>query len=233
MHFPKATSGYRLTAQQAPKNLPPAAKSAKILTWFQETMGVYTLKELEKLLPAVASINGMQVKEYLQGLQDEYQIRVEKIGSGNWYWCFLSDATKQKENMLSGLRAEEDKLKSGIAEAERALEEDLRARAKEDTLAEESGVDRNALIAAREELLRELEGLDKALTCYSENDPVAVARKIEETKRLRDSAIRWTDNIEAMECFFDNVTHDRNKTGELMALACGDEYVVGEGLKEL
>lgn len=196
-------------------------------------MGVYTLKELEKLLQSVASINGMQVKEYLQALQDEYLIRVEKIGSGNWYWCFLSDAKKRKENMLSGLIAEEGKLKEGIAEAERAYEDEMKARETEDGAAETGGVDRKTLIIAYEDLTKEMENLDRGLACYSENDPAEVLEKIEETKRLKDSAIRWTDNIDAMESFFGNITGDRVKTGELMMAACGDEYILGEGLKDL
>jgi hypothetical protein len=99
-----------LTVNQAPKNAPPAAKQAKILEWFRETMGVYTIKELEKLLPGVASINAMQVKEYIQNLSDENLIRVEKIGSGNWYWSFASDTKKFKENALNKLKEEESKL---------------------------------------------------------------------------------------------------------------------------
>jgi len=218
---------------QAPKNLPPAAKTAKILTWFQESMGVYSFKELEKILPAVASINGMQVKEYLQSLQDEHLIRTEKIGSGNWYWCFLSDAKKQKENTLNSLKADEEKLRSGIEEAHNAYEAEKNARAKEDEMVEDGGVDRDALMIVYEELLKEKESLDAGLACYSENDPVAVAEKIEETKRLKDSAIRWTDNIEAVEYYIGRLVNDRAQTADMMARCCGDEYVAGEGLKEL
>lgn len=196
-------------------------------------MGVYSFKELEKLLPAVASISGMQVKEFLQPLQDESLIRVEKIGSGNWYWCFLSDTKKQKENDLNKCKAEEDKLKEDIMAAEKAYTEEKEARAKEDEMAEDGGVDRDALMAAYEELLKEKESLDAGLARYSETDPVAVRGKVEETKRLRDSAMRLTDNIEAMECFFGTLTNDRAVTAEMMLRTCGDEYVVGEGLKEL
>ena len=75
--------------------------------------------------------------------------------------------------------------------------------------------------------------LDKGLSCYSESDPEEVLRKIEETRRLKDSAVRWTDNIDAMESFLTNFTGNRQQTEELMAASCGDEYVVGEGLKDL
>jgi hypothetical protein len=218
---------------QAPKNLPPAAKQAKILDWFKETMSVYTLKELEKLLQSVASINGMQVKEYLQALQDENLIRVEKIGSGNWYWCFMSDAKKAKENMFNSLKADKSKLVTAIADTERQIEEETTKREEDDGMQEDNGLDRKALLEAHDSLLKEMEMVDKGLACYSDSDPAEVMRKIAETTKLRDSAIRWTDNIEAMESFFTNLTGDRGQTAQLMHSACGDEYVVGEGLKDL
>ena len=222
-----------LTWLQAPKNLPPAAKQAKILDWFKETMCVYTLKELEKLLQSVGSINGMQVKEYLQALQDENLIRVEKIGSGNWYWCFMSDAKKTKENILNSLEADENKLNTAIAEAEKQIEEELAKREEETEMQEENGLDRNVLLETHDVLLKEMQTLVEGLACYSDNDPAEVLHKIDGTLRLKDSAIRWTDNIEAMESFFTNLTGDRAHTAQLMYSACGDEYVVGEGLKDL
>jgi hypothetical protein len=45
--------------------------------------------------------------------------------------------------------------------------------------------------------------------------------------------MRWTDNIESLESLLINLTGDRAQVAELMRSACGDEYVVGEGLKDL
>jgi len=56
-------------------------------------------------LPAAAGISGMQVKDYLTALVDENKIRVEKIGSGNWYWCFRGDEKRQKEVELEKWKA--------------------------------------------------------------------------------------------------------------------------------
>ena len=41
------------------------------------------IKDLEKALPMIASINGMQVKDYLTAMTNENSIRMEKIGGGN------------------------------------------------------------------------------------------------------------------------------------------------------
>jgi len=217
----------------APKSLPPAAKQAKILEWFRESMSVYPLKELEKSLPSVASINQMQVKDYLQALSDENQIRVEKIGSGNWYWAFKSDAKKMKEKMINDLRLEESKLMASVAETERQIEEEMSKREEDNEMLEDNGMDRKTLLEAYEMLLKETETLDNELAGYSDNDPIEVLRKVEETKKLKESAIRWTDNIEAMECFLVNMTRDRAMINNIMQDVCGDEYVVGEGLKGL
>src|SRR6187402_2636763 len=176
-----------INASQAPKNLPPAAKQVKILDYFRESMNVFTLKELEKSLQSAASINQMQVKDYLQALQDENLIRVEKIGSGNWYWCFMSDAKKTKENVLNNLKAEENKLTTSITDTERQIEEEMAKREDDDeNLLEGNGMDRKALTEAHGVLLKEMEALDKELACYSDNDPAEVLRNVEETKRLKD-----------------------------------------------
>ena len=196
-------------------------------------MGVYTIKELDKFLPSVASINQMQVKDYVQALQDENSITVEKIGSGNWYWSFNSDAKKQKENTINNLKFEEGKLTASIAETEKQIEEEMAKRDEDDETPEEGGMDRTALLEAHETLLKEMETLDKELALYSDNDPSEVLHKVEETKKLKQSAFRWTDNIESMESFITNLTGDRARAAEAMASACGNEYVAGEGLKEL
>ncbi|KAF9890856.1 ph-response sensor protein [Aspergillus nanangensis] len=83
-----------------------SAKQALIVSHLRSTGTCHTLKELEKMLPSVASINGMQVKEYVQELLDENQMRCEKIGNGNWYWCFDGGERKQRENERAQLQGE-------------------------------------------------------------------------------------------------------------------------------
>ncbi|KAJ5032398.1 uncharacterized protein L3040_009003 [Drepanopeziza brunnea f. sp. 'multigermtubi'] len=220
----------------APKNLPPAAKQAKILAYFQESMSVFTLKELEKNIAAVASVNQMQVKEYLQAIQDENLIRVEKIGSGNWYWCFTSDAKMGKERMLAKLSAEEEGLLGAVRELEAVIEAEVRARedgdGEWDGDGQGEGVDRKSLLEMHARLMGEMEGLDRALAAYSDHDPEEVMRKALEVKRLRESAVRWTDNLESLESFLHGLT-DRERVTSIMEAACGAEYVAGEGLTDL
>lgn len=59
-------------------------------------------------------MSSMQVKDQVQALCDEGLVRVEKIGSGNWYWAFGSDERRGREEMLASLRAEESKLEESV-----------------------------------------------------------------------------------------------------------------------
>lgn len=95
---------------------------ATIQTWFHTTAVAHSIKDLEKTLPQVAAISGMQVKDYLQALQDDNKIRVEKIGSGNWYWSFPSDEKKAREAAME--RAQEDLNKADAAVKELQLKVD-------------------------------------------------------------------------------------------------------------
>ncbi|KAJ5721271.1 GAJ protein [Penicillium malachiteum] len=96
-------------------------KQALIVTHLQATGTCHTLKDLEKTLPSVASINSIQVKEYLQALTDENQIRVEKIGSGNWYWSFGSDERVERERQLARVLTEVEKARKSYTEMGAAL----------------------------------------------------------------------------------------------------------------
>lgn len=204
------------------------------MQWFRETKGVYSIKELEKSLPTVASISGMVVKDFIQALTDENLIRVEKIGSGNWYWSFPSEAKNLRENMLNKVKDEEGKLLAGIAEAEQQLEEEAVKRAEDEEMLDGGGMDRSALLDARAALIQDNEALDDDLSLYSDNDPTEILRKMEETAKLKESAVRWTENIESLESLLLRLTsNDRSQVAQMMEQACGGEYVPGEGLKEL
>lgn len=87
-------------------------KVVAILAWFHETAKAHSVKDLEKILPRVATINSMQVKDYLQALLDDSKICVEKIGNGNWYWSFPNDEKKTKDAALS--TAQDDYVKAEV-----------------------------------------------------------------------------------------------------------------------
>ena len=66
----------------------------------------------------------MQVKDYLTALSDDGKIRVEKIGSGNWYWCFRGDEKTQAQNELYKWKGEKKTWEAKLEEAKEAFEEE-------------------------------------------------------------------------------------------------------------
>lgn len=125
--------------KQAPKTTVNVQKQATILAWFHKTALAYSLKDLEKLIPSVASINGMAVKDYVQALTDDSLIQTDKIGSGNWYWSFPSEAKKKKEKSLAEAQAAYDKASATVSELQTKLDQAGAAQAEDEGLLAETG----------------------------------------------------------------------------------------------
>ncbi|KAL2004874.1 hypothetical protein VTN00DRAFT_3147 [Thermoascus crustaceus] len=216
-------------------HLSPTAKQALILAYIRSTRTCHTLKDLEKTLPsAVASVNGMQVKEYIQALTDEGQLRVEKIGSGNWYWCFGSEEKREKEKVRAGLEREVARAAKAYKEVEDALEKARNEAAK----AGEEGDDE----AEREELLRrkaefgaEVRKLRADEDALRDADGAGgLKRKMEEISNCKQDASLWTDNIYILEEYLGKLAGGDRELVDAVRRECyGDEYLEGEGLREL
>ncbi|GIJ82081.1 hypothetical protein Asppvi_000584 [Aspergillus pseudoviridinutans] len=218
-----------------PPKLSKSAKEDLIVAHLRSTRTCHTLKDLEKMLPSVASINGIQVKEYIQNLTDEGKIRVEKIGSGNWYWCFGEDEKRAKQRRLNQLEKEAKALQASYGEAEASLT------AKRDKW-EEEGEDGASNLAEREELTRRKGELEKernllqaqwiATTTTEEGKGVQQMR--EEIEEFQKQALMWTDNIYVLEGYLRKLAGgDRDIIAAVQRECYGDEYVEGEGLREL
>lgn len=168
----------------------------------------------------------MQVKDYLQALNDEGKIRVEKIGSGNWYWSFLSEEKHNRDVTLAKLREEKTKVDATVKELEQKVEE----------ASESRGVDegRGELVAKQMALVEEVGLLKRELETYKDADPGEVERRRKEIEGFRVKAERWTDNIGVLEGrLLGMLGGDRESFEALRMDVYGDEYVEGEGLKEL
>jgi hypothetical protein len=180
--------------------MPPAAKRAAMLHWIQKSGTVHSIKDLEKALPSVGSINGMQVKEYVQAMLDENEIRVEKIGSGNWYWSFPSEDKLRKEEALERAQADHDKSVAALEELRQKLDEAEAARTEgEDMLLGGDGMSRKDLMERNELLTHQTEALKKELASYSGNDPLEVERRKGLVETMKNEAEKHTDHIQSME----------------------------------
>ncbi|KAJ5514469.1 Meiotic nuclear division protein 1 [Penicillium fimorum] len=215
--------------------MPKLTKSAKqdlILTHLRATGTCHTLKDLEKTLPSVASINGIQVKEYIQALTDEGQLRVEKIGSGNWYWSFSSDEKHERERQLARVTMEVEKVRKSCADAEAALAAETMRR-QEETDEDE----RESLMSKKSELQV---AIDRVRTADAQlSGPLnslsskGVKQVQEELAGFQQQALRWTDNIYMLEEYLRKLAGGDRQIIEGVLRECyGDEYVEG-GLYEL
>ncbi|KAF2710550.1 meiotic nuclear division protein 1 [Pleomassaria siparia CBS 279.74] len=227
--------GQCVSSTAAPKITANAAKQANILAWFHRTAVAHSIKDLEKAIPSVASINGMQVKDYLQALSDDNKIRVEKIGSGNWYWSFPSDEKKAKEVTLSNVQDEYNKANTILADLQAKVNEAGAAREEDDEAIVGTGGDRKTFISKQADLTKELENLRQDLAAYSEQDPAEMDRKKEETQKFRLEAEMFTDQILSMESWLKEHTGgDKEQMTNIKQMYYGEEFDEEEGgLREL
>jgi hypothetical protein len=85
----------------------------------------------------------MQVKDYLQALSDDNKIRVEKIGSGNWYWSFPSDEKIAKEAALEKAQEDYNKAAAVVADLQSKVDEAGAAREEDGEALKASGMTRS------------------------------------------------------------------------------------------
>ncbi|KAK5201444.1 hypothetical protein LTR16_002651 [Cryomyces antarcticus] len=221
-------------AAEAPKITANPVKAASILAYFHNSGVAHSIKDLEKALPSIASVNGMQVKDYLQYLGDENKIRVEKIGSGNWYWSFLSEEKKSKEAILSRVQEENDKVAKSVEELQSGVEEASTAREDDEDMLESGGDDRATLMQRHAALTADLAALRVELASYADNDPVEVERKRAQTGEFKRGAEARTDEIYAIEGWFKEQGVDEETLTNIKRATYGGEFSEEEGgLREL
>ncbi|OCL06247.1 meiotic nuclear division protein 1 [Glonium stellatum] len=216
---------YSPKISQAPKSSPLATKQALILTWIQKSGVAHSIKDLEKALPSVASVNGMQVKDYIQALSDDNKVRVEKIGSGNWYWSFPSEEKSAKDITFSKARDENEKAVSMVAELQEKFAEAGTARKDDEDMLLGPGNDRKSLTTKHTALLKELEVLRQELARYNEDDPVEVDKKRLETKQYKWDAEKRTEHIQSIEGWLKEQTGgDKDQMMNIMKTYYGDQF---------
>ncbi|KAF7196006.1 Meiotic nuclear division protein 1-like, partial [Pseudocercospora fuligena] len=195
----------------APKTQCNALKLAQVVTWMQKSRSVFSLKDLEKELPKIAGISGMQVKDYIQALQDDNKISCEKIGAGNWFFSFPSQAKREADSSLKKVRGDHEQINGIVKDLHHKLAERAAQLEQEETMTD-AGVDsREELMHEKAVLEADLQTLRKQLAAYSEDDPAEMQRRETECTKLYHDADQYTDHIVSME--------------EWLEKACGTEAV--------
>ncbi|KAF3934051.1 hypothetical protein ABW19_dt0203581 [Dactylella cylindrospora] len=180
-----------------PKFNPSLAKLLAVEDFFtsHRPITAHSIKDLEKAIPAATGISGMQVKDYLTALVDENKIRVEKIGSGNWYWCFKGDEKKQKETEVKILQKDVRELEVKAAELHEEVERERRV--KEGTSSKQ-GV---AVAGEIQRLKLEKAELELEIASYADNDPIQIDHIRELILLMKMAGNTHTDNIYNMEAY--------------------------------
>ncbi|KAM5431144.1 Meiotic nuclear division protein 1 [Microsporum canis] len=225
----------------APKaGISAAEKQRRILAYLQASRTCHTLKDLERTLPPVASINGMQVKDHIQALTDEGQLHVEKIGSGNWYWAWGGEEKKAREKTIDGLSKEVEKIQKSTGELEARIntlkeEQRLEEERNQNGTREENEKERMALMQKKEELEIKTACLETEIKKRVQGDGAgSIAQKEADIVRWKQEAQVWTDNIYILEEYLKRLTNGDREVLDAVRRECyGLAYVEGEGLADL
>lgn len=177
----------------------------------------------------------MQVKEHVQALLDEGTLRVEKIGSGNWYWSFGSEGRKERDGVREKLEKEHEKVMKGVMEVEEKVAEARRAMKDEEGKDGDGHLEERArLVTRQEELEAETKKLRSEEEAFRTAGSAAVERMGEEIEEWKGMAGLWTDNIYVLEGYLGKLAGGDREVVEAVRRECyGDEYVEGEGLMEI
>ena len=185
----------------------------------------------------------MQVKDYLQSLQDDNKIHVEKIGSGNWYWSFTGDESKSVQAQVEKARAERDALAQSIDALKARVEEAAAVREEENGESGESKeggkgdveMSRKSLLERNEFLKKDVERLEKEVEAYCDHDPAELERRKGMVEAYREEAVQWTEQILSLESWMRRQTGGDKEQLLMLKRSCyGDEFDEEEqGLKEL
>jgi chromosome segregation ATPase len=214
-----------LTATQAPKATPPSAKRALMLAWIQKSGTAHTIKDLEKALPGVGSVSSIQVKDFVQAMLDENEIKVEKIGSGNWYWSFPGEETARREQALAQAQAEHDKAAAALAEAKASVNEATRACEEQAADEEGEGESRTEMLERHTVLKKEVEEMGCELAKYVDSDPVELEIQNERASTMRAKSEAYSDQIHSLADWIrDKAGVDRETLTGMKRKWYGDQF---------
>jgi len=160
---------------------------------FLETKDVYTLKELEKVAPKSKGITQQSVKDIVQALCDDSEIKNDKIGISNYFWCFPSDE-------LNNRNVKMDKLNTEI-ESSKRKRESIQSEIGEAGKGREESESRAAKLQKLAELQKANVDMRKELQQFADNNPLLVQAMKEDAQTAKEAANRWTDNIFSLRSY--------------------------------
>lgn len=179
------------------------------------------------MLPSVASINGIQVKDYITGLLNENKIRMEKVGSNNWYWSFPSDEKRELENVQERLLKELNRLTKTVEQFEEELQKKQAAAKEEEGARDPMDIEeeRRGLLERKAELSTEIERLQTQKAAFEDNGVSKIRQQTEEIIKWKQETEVWEDNISIMEKYLYKLAGgDRGLVEAIKRQCYGDDY---------
>ncbi|PGH30978.1 hypothetical protein GX50_06251 [[Emmonsia] crescens] len=174
----------------------------------------------------------MLVKDYIQALTDDGKLHVEKIGSGNWYWAWAGEEQKEREKVKHGLVKELEKLKTVVEDLEGKKKAALR---EIENGGGDEGRERGELMARKADGEAEVAKLRAEEERYLNGGAGGgIEMKEKDIKTWKGETEMWTDNIYVLEEYLGKLAGGDREIMESVKRECyGQEYVEGEGLREL
>ena len=186
-----------------------ADKREIILGILHESKEPFLLKDIEKLAGKKGVVQ-QTVPEILKTLTDDDLVKLDKIGTTNWYWSFPSEHATKLEQKKIQCDAELKELEKQMKKIDEDIENE-KTRNKEND-AESSVQDRKnaemALQAAKDENAKLLKELAK----LQESNPELQEQVAKGVDAMRTAADRWTDNLFLVKSWVDKKMGDKEQT---------------------
>ncbi|KAK9370916.1 meiotic nuclear division protein 1 [Lipomyces kononenkoae] len=176
------------------KGMSAAEKASRLLAFFHDSLSFFAIKDIERQGAKTTGINSMQIKDVLQSLIDDGLVRCEKIGSGNYYWSFPSDASRSRILKLESIRKKVDAGNENVALLEEKLHFERAAR--------DNTEERESLINDVHAKQSKVSALHAAILKYSDCDPELLESQRDALAAAKEAVNRWTDNIFSVIGFF-------------------------------
>ena len=160
------------------------------------------MRELEANLPSITGTSTQNSRDCLQALLDNGSVKMEKMGSGHWYWSFLSE-TRQKWETTS--RGWQDLRKETWHHVE-SLRLKLGATG---IVADEHEIgdayDHNGMLRSQMKLVVQVDGLRSRLVSY--DDPLWARSACEHWAVIHDYDMDnlWARNITVLDLWLREV----------------------------
>lgn len=145
------------------------------------------------------------VKGVVQSLVDDDLVRMDKIGTSNWYWAFPGEATNNARSALANAEATKEALEG----EKNALTKEVNKEKKKNPVTDKHERTSAALVSAKESNA----ALKDELETFSSSNPETEATRagVEISKR---AANVWTDNVFMMKSWAENKMGDKDQVSQ-------------------